>query len=125
MQRLSPEANGRAGRAAFQCHDRQGVGILMLSDNTLESVQTGAMPTLHIENVPEDLYEALLARARDNGTSISAEVLTVLEENVSAANKVTRRKALVAGASRLQSQPSPGVGPFPSSEEMLREDRAR
>ena len=34
------------------------------------------MPTLYVENVPEDLYGALRKRARSNRTSISVEVLS-------------------------------------------------
>jgi hypothetical protein len=40
------------------------------------------MPTLYVENVPKDLYEAIRARARHNRTSISTEVLALLAENV-------------------------------------------
>jgi plasmid stability protein len=40
------------------------------------------MPTLYVENIPADLYDALRQRARANRKSISAEVLSLLEENV-------------------------------------------
>lgn len=83
------------------------------------------MPTLYVENVPEELYEAIRARAQANRTSISAEVLLLLAENVPTPNEVARRKALLEHACRLRSRRSPGPGPFPSSEEMLRQDRAR
>lgn len=83
------------------------------------------MPTLYVENVPEELYEAIRARARDRKTSISAEVLAVLTENVPSPKELARRKALLLRARRLRSRPAAGPGPFPSSEEMLREDRER
>ncbi len=83
------------------------------------------MPTLYVENVPEELYEAIRGLARDKRTSISAEVLAVLAENVPTPKEVARRKALILRARRIRSRPSPAAGPFPSSEEMLREDRAR
>jgi plasmid stability protein len=83
------------------------------------------MPTLYVENVPKDLYEAIRARAQRNRTSISAEVLTLLAENVPAPKEIARRKALVARVRKLRSLRSPASGPFRSSEEMLREDRAR
>jgi plasmid stability protein len=83
------------------------------------------MPTLYVENVPEALYEALRSRAQRNRTSISAEVLALLGENVPAAEEIARRKELVARARRLRARRSPGAGPFPSTEEMLHEDRGR
>ena len=83
------------------------------------------MPTLYVENVPEELYEAIRELARDKRTSISAEVLAVLAENVPTPRELARRKALVLRARRFRSRPSPSPGPFPSSEELLREDRAR
>jgi plasmid stability protein len=83
------------------------------------------MPTLYVENVPEELYEALRTRAQENRTSISAEVLALLAENVPSANEIARRRALVDRVLRLRSRRSPGAGPFPSTEQMQREDRKR
>ena len=40
------------------------------------------MATLYVENVPDELYEALRGLARQHRKSIAAEVLTLLEENV-------------------------------------------
>lgn len=91
----------------------------------LDLFQVISMATLYVENVPEDLYEAVRARAQRNRTSISAEVLALLAENVPTPNEVARRKALLERARRLRSRRSSAPGPFPSVEEMLREDRAR
>jgi plasmid stability protein len=83
------------------------------------------MPTLYVENVPEDVYEALRARANENGKSISAEVLALLAENVPTPAELARRREVVDRICKIRSRrPGPG-GPFPSAEEMLREDRAR
>jgi plasmid stability protein len=38
------------------------------------------MATLHVRNVPEDVYEALRARAKSEGRSINAETIAVLRE---------------------------------------------
>lgn len=38
------------------------------------------MATLHVRNVPEDVYEALRARAASEGRSINAEAIAVLRE---------------------------------------------
>jgi plasmid stability protein len=83
------------------------------------------MPTLYVENVPEKLYEALRERARERRKSISAEVLALLEETVPTPAELKRRKDLLRRAGRLRARPSPAAGPFPSAEEMLREDRRR
>ena len=83
------------------------------------------MPTLYVENVPEDLYEALRSRAQSNRNSISAEVLSLLEENVPTPRELARRKQLIKRLEKIRSTRPATRGPFPSSEEMLREDRAR
>lgn len=41
-----------------------------------------AMPTLHIENVPEDLYRELSARAERDSRTVGEEALLVLGELV-------------------------------------------
>lgn len=83
------------------------------------------MPTLYVENVPADLYEALRARARRRRTSISSEVLELLEQNVPTPSEIARRKALFEQMRRLRAKRPTKPGRFPSAEEMLREDRAR
>jgi plasmid stability protein len=83
------------------------------------------MPTLYVENVPEELYEALRSRAQGNRTSISAEVLALLAQNVPTGTELARRKEFIKRAARLRSRRSTASGPFPSSEEMQRQDRAR
>jgi len=83
------------------------------------------MATLYVENVPDDLYEALRARAKENRTSISAEVLTLLDRNVPTKEQLAKRQELFEFAIRMQSQKPLSPGPFPSTEEMIREDRER
>lgn len=83
------------------------------------------MPTLYVENVPKDLYEAIRARAQRNRTSIAAEVLSVLAESVPTPGEIARRKALIEQARRMRSRRSPAAGPFASTDEMVREDRRR
>jgi plasmid stability protein len=83
------------------------------------------MATLYVQNVPEDLYEALRERAKKNRSSIAAEVLKLLERNVPTAAELRRRREWVREIERLRSQPSSSPGPFPTTEEMLREDRER
>jgi plasmid stability protein len=83
------------------------------------------MPTLYVENVPDDLYEALRERAKKRRTSIAAEVLGLLEANVPTAKELERRKEFMARLTEIAARESPVPGPHPSSEEMLREDRER
>jgi antitoxin FitA len=40
------------------------------------------MATLHVRNVPEDVYEALRTRAEREGRSINAETIAVLRESL-------------------------------------------
>jgi predicted nucleic acid-binding protein len=65
------------------------------------------MPTLYVENVPEEVYRALRERAREHRKSISAEVLVLLEENVPTAGELARRKEFLERARRMRSMPSP------------------
>ena len=81
------------------------------------------MPTLYVENVPEDIYGALRERAKANRTSISAEVLALLKQNVPTKAELARRKELLNRALRLRARRPLAGGQ--SAEEMLREDRAR
>jgi plasmid stability protein len=83
------------------------------------------MPTLYVENVPKDLYQALRARARKNRSSIAAEVIALLKDNVPTPQELRRRKRAFEDLMRLQASTAPGPGPFPSTEEMIREDRER
>jgi plasmid stability protein len=38
--------------------------------------------TLHIRNVPEEIYEGLRERARERGTSMNAETIAILRDVV-------------------------------------------
>ena len=83
------------------------------------------MPTLYVENFPADLYKELRARARGHRRSLAAEVISVMEETVPTQTEMRRRKRLLREALRLRSRKPLSHGPFPSTEEMVREDRAR
>jgi len=83
------------------------------------------MATLYVENVPDELYEALRKRARKNRKSIAAEVLELLEQFVPTERELKARREFVRRLERLRAKPSPSSGPFPSAEEMVREDRSR
>jgi len=82
------------------------------------------MATLYVENVPDELYEALRARAREGHRSIAAEVLSLLEQNIPTEKELRVRRELMQKLSRLRSGKR-SKKRFPSTEEMLRQDRAR
>jgi plasmid stability protein len=83
------------------------------------------MPTLYVENVPVAVYKALRERARKNRKSIAAEVIELLERNVPTAEEMRRRREFVERLKKISSQAPLSPGPFPSAEEMIREDRDR
>ncbi len=83
------------------------------------------MATLYVENVPDELYEALRGRARQHRKSIAAEVLSLLEENIPTAQELKSRQEFLRRLSRLRSGKPRTDGRFPSTEETQREDRSR
>jgi plasmid stability protein len=83
------------------------------------------MPALYVENIPDDLYRALRKRARENRKSIAAEVIALLERNIPTADELRRRREFYSRVSELQSHQPESSVPFPTAEEMIREDRNR
>jgi len=83
------------------------------------------MATLYVENVPDELYEALRSRAKQNRKSIAGEVISLLEENVPTAQELRRRQRLFQQVLKLRAGKPVNPGPFPTTEEMQREDRER
>jgi plasmid stability protein len=80
---------------------------------------------LHLENVPDDIYEALRKRADASRRSIAAEVILLLAQNVPTEEELKRRQEFCGRLAELRAQPPLTPGPFPSAEEMIREDRER
>jgi len=83
------------------------------------------MATLYVENVPDDLYAALRKRAHDRNSSISREVTEILREAVPTPAQLKRREEVLRRAIRMSRRKPLTPGPFPSAEEMVREDRNR
>jgi len=87
------------------------------------------MATLYVENVPDELYEALRNRAKQNRKSIAVEVISLLKENVPTPQELKRRQRLFQQVLKLRAgKPATRAadsGPFPTTEEMQREDRRR
>lgn len=83
------------------------------------------MATLYVENVPEEIYKALRKQAKAKRRSIAAEVISLLENNVPTAAELKRRQEFYDRMAELRAKPPLTPGPFPSVEEMVREDRER
>jgi len=83
------------------------------------------MATLYVENVPDEIYKALRKQAKKNRTSIAAEVMAMLERNVPTEEEFRRRREFARKLREIASRAPLSPGPFPSVEEMIREDRER
>jgi len=83
------------------------------------------MATLFVENIPDDLYAALRKQAKLRRKSIAQEVISLLEAHVSTPQELERRRQLLQRALRMSARRPSTSAPFPSTEELLREDRAR
>ncbi len=80
------------------------------------------MPILHVRNVSEALYERLRQRARDENRSISAEVISLLEQALP--DQERSQAEILDSINRRRSFRPADVG-APDSLSLLREDRAR
>ena len=83
------------------------------------------MATLYVENVPDDVYKALKKRAKENRSSMAAEVIALLKQWIPTEAELKKRREFYNRIVELQSKPPLTSGPFPSAEEMIREDRER
>ena len=82
------------------------------------------MATLHVRNVPDDLYERLRQRAALEKRLLSAEVVHLLEQAVGRSHQGDLA-ALFAQIERHRKELEREVGKFPSSVDLIREDRDR
>ncbi|MFZ0308234.1 MAG: hypothetical protein WCA76_17430 [Candidatus Sulfotelmatobacter sp.] len=83
------------------------------------------MPTLYVENVPDELYRGLRQRARENRSSIAAEVISLLERNIPTTAEMKRRQQFYQRMATFRMHRVESDGPFPTAEQMIREDRKR
>ncbi|HEX5505466.1 MAG TPA: hypothetical protein VFW96_22805 [Thermomicrobiales bacterium] len=82
------------------------------------------MSTLHVRNVPEELYRRIAQRATSERRSISAEVVELLELGLEERERAASQADLLARIRRRRSAKSPLIG-APDSAALLREDRER
>jgi plasmid stability protein len=83
------------------------------------------MPSLYVENVPEDLYQGLKERAQLDQRSMAAEVISLLKLHIPTKEVTRRRRKAIEGLARLRNMKPLTEGRFPSAEELIREDRER
>jgi len=83
------------------------------------------MATLYVENVPDDLYSALRKQAKSRRKSIAQEIIALLEAHVPTSQELERRRRLLETALRMSARRPAASGPFPPTQELLRQDRAR
>ena len=80
------------------------------------------MPTLHVRNVPEALYEDIRVRAAQENRSISAEVIVLLRRALSESAR-PQEEALASIRRRRFFRPKNASAPDTLT--LLREDRER
>jgi DNA polymerase III delta subunit len=85
------------------------------------------MPTPYVEDVPAEVYEAVRTRAKQNRTSISAEVLKLLAAGVPTSTELARRQAIIQRLGKLRTQRPPATAQSArtSTVDLVREDRGR
>jgi plasmid stability protein len=80
------------------------------------------MPTLHVRNVPDELYEQIKQQAQQANRSISAQVITLLRRAV--VDEGRSQQEILDGVHRRRFF-HPGAEQAPDSTTLLREDRSR
>jgi plasmid stability protein len=80
------------------------------------------MSTLHVRNIPDELYARLRRRAEAQGRSLSAEVITLLAWAMA---EVEQSPAATLAAIRRRRFFRPADVGAPDSTVLLREDRER
>jgi len=80
------------------------------------------MPTLHVRNVPEELYQQIRKQAAAKNRSLSAEVVVLLQRAVMESEQ--DQSEVLAGIRRRRFF-RPAEAGAPDSLTLLREDRAR
>jgi plasmid stability protein len=80
------------------------------------------MPSLQIRDLPDDLYQALAFRARQERRSLAQQAVAELRR-IPALTAVERRRAVIA---RIRASLQGPQAPLkPSPDELVREDRKR
>lgn len=82
------------------------------------------MSTLHVRNVPQELYRRVRQAAERQNRSLSAVVVELLEEGVEQQSLRTRQRRLMSVIRRRRRRSKPGPDAS-DSVRLIREDRRR
>lgn len=80
------------------------------------------MPTLHVRNVPDTIYQQLRMLAHAKQRSLSAQVIAILERGLEAESRYQQQATLLENIRRRRFTPPDSAA---DSVDWLREDRAR
>ena len=80
------------------------------------------MANLHVRNVPDPLYNKIQHLAAIDERSLSAEVVSLLDQGVADRELRSRQKKTLGAIRRHRFKPATGI---PSSVDLIREDRRR
>lgn len=80
------------------------------------------MPTLHIRNVPDEIYQQLRMLAQAKQRSLSAQVVTILERGLEIESRYQQQASLLENIRRRRFTPPVDAA---DSADWLREDRSR
>jgi hypothetical protein len=81
------------------------------------------MPTLHVRDVPVDLYDELRRHATEEGRSLSADVIKLLQ--IALRQRTYVDPVVLDRIEQRRRELEAKYGQFPSSVEDIREDRDR
>ncbi|MCI0550391.1 MAG: hypothetical protein L0287_05515 [Anaerolineae bacterium] len=80
------------------------------------------MNTLHVRSVPDNLYNRLQQLAQSRNRSLSAQVITMLEQALEIEERRKKQAKVLASIQRRRFKAPKNA---PSSLDLLKEDRAR
>lgn len=80
------------------------------------------MNTLHIQNVPDDLYQRIQVMASAKNRSLSAQVITLLSQAIELEERRMKQAKVLNSIQRRRFKAPKNA---PSSLDLLREDRKR
>jgi plasmid stability protein len=78
------------------------------------------VPTLHIRNIPDEVYEALRRRATERGTSMVTEAIGILDE---ALHSKRRSRDEVMASIEANAKMIGFGSDWPAPEDLIREER--